>query len=183
MKKAIFFLFFASALAPAGAQETSQGGAAKSGPTMPRLFYTKEQRRVLEAVRQEVIDVEDVIDEDQFLSLEVEEDALDLAVVTNESSPEAAPRRGALVRINGYIRKKGEEGKSVFWINSEMISQEEKDVLLRRGGLDIAFDAKDGVIEGNDQYNKSEFSVKVGQVITPEGFVDETLPVVVRKTK
>jgi len=92
----ILFLFLAF---PSVAQETSATGSSADKPEMPILFFTKEQRRVLEAVRRGVVQKEDLeIESGEFVPVVLLEETIGNEVEQRQT------RRGKEIKVNALIR-------------------------------------------------------------------------------
>ena len=164
--------FFAvAAVAPVYAQESQDGAEDGARPQMPRLFFTNEQRRILEVVRQEFI-TEDNLEFAEFAPLLIEQQE------TIESEDQF--RRSRSLRVDAIIRNRG-TGGGALWINHERYSLEDISGALERDGLGGMMFESGGAISGTDSINNSRFVLKVGQNLADDGEVNETYPVVVIK--
>lgn len=150
-------------------------------PEMPRLFFSGEQRRVLEAVRQDVI-AEESFEEENFVPLILRQEQIDL-------TPEQQERTDALV-FDSFIRNRS-TGKGSWWGKEgeeRQFSTGKADDLSRQGvvqfepSTDQSKDG-DGAIVGIDRFNKTRFILKVGQQLLPDGEISETYPVVLKKNR
>lgn len=145
-------------------------------PAMPRLFYTNEQRRILEVVRQELI-AEESLEFEEFVPLVLAQQEV-LEVIAGE---ELAAREHDL-QMNAYIRNR-KSGSAVLWINDEsyQLTSEDGSGVLSFEGIDGLVMQNDGSVEGLDSPNGTRFVVRVGQKLAGDGEVNETYPVVVIK--
>ena len=151
-------------------QETvEKGGVDLQRPQMPDLFLTVEQRRILEALRQGVLN-EQVFKEDEFIPVVLREEALPEDVVRIERSND--------VKIDALVKHK-KSGKTILWVNNKSYDLDKDKALLERlDNLKIeTSDARDG-LRGYDNISKSRFNIKVGQTVNKEGVINETLPIV-----
>ena len=185
MKQKIFMMISAAVsavllLSPAwGQSAANDGGEEKASedfrPEMPRLFYTSEQRRVLEAVRQDVISEEN-FEEDTFTPLILKQEQIDL-------TPTQKVRNDPVV-FDSFIRNR-KTGKGLWWGKGEehQFSSSADDDLSRQQGILRFAPSKDGdgSIVGIDKFNKTRFILKVGQQLLPDGEISETYPVVLKK--
>ena len=177
MKKVFAFLrvFALSAMfvaAAANAQETEGDNAAAEGirPQMPRLFFTNEQRRILEVVRQEFI-TEENLEFAEFAPLLIEQ---------QETIEEEEIGRNYDLQMAAFVRNRS-SGDGVLWINNEQYSLNDVSGVLGREGLDGLSLGADGVISGADSINNSRFVVRIGQTLKGDGAVHEAYPVIIVK--
>ena len=183
------FLAAAVASAPALAQQTSEDVAeelaaelaAGQRPDMPVLFFRGEQRRVLEAVRQGVVEQED-FEIEEFVPVIIEEEIEEEEIIIPEVVEEIRRERDANYLLDAYVVNRS-SGKGIFWLNGRQLEAEEDARFLSREGLvgetegeDV--EVRDGVLHGADLFLGTRFRVKVGQVLGINGAVEETLPVV-----
>ena len=159
------------------AQETNSvsGAASDDRPAMPRLFYTNEQRRILEVVRQEFITQEN-IEFSEFTPLLIEQqETLDIE--------EVAGRQYDL-RVDAYIHNH-KSGSSVLWLNKDQyaLKKDGAGSSLSQERLNEIELSTDGTLSGVDEANKSRFFIKVGQKLTGDGEINETYPIVIIKKK
>ena len=148
-----------------------------SRPTMPNLFFTREQRRILEAIRQGVIE-KDTFVADDFLPLVI----LDEAIPEGE---EATNERSKEINIDAFIRNRS-SGNVFISANGEWLNVGEDNELLGLSGVSINADelssgADSSIVRGEDFYNSSDFELKVGQVLEKDGHINEQLPVIRKK--
>lgn len=169
-------------MAPAHGQEDqpsqSEEFGEQSRPTMPRLFFTNQQRRILEVVRQEYI-TEEVLEQQEFVPLVL---AQQEAV---EEVDELAFTRENNFRINAFVRNR-KTGSGIVWLNNARYELgDNTGILFREEGLSELMPdaATDGSITGVDTYNNSRFVLKVGQSLATDGEVNEVYPVVIVKKK
>ena len=177
MKKVFAFLrvFALSAMfvaAAANAQEAEDDNAAAEGirPQMPRLFFTNEQRRILEVVRQEFI-TEENLEFAEFAPLLIEQ---------QETIEEEEIGRNYDLQMAAFVRNRS-SGDGVLWINNEQYSLNDVSGVLGREGLDGLSLGADGVISGADSINNSRFVVRIGQTLKGDGAVHEAYPVIIVK--
>ena len=175
MKKFLFstivFLVF-----PSVAQETAVVVSTEANnPEMPALFFTKEQRRVLEAVRRGVVQKEDLeIDSGNFVPVVLLEETL-----ADVDDRQQINRKNE-IQINALIRNRT-TGKSRVWLNGEQVEIDGDNDLLRADGLVVnSQGVNSAAISGNDEFSNSRFEAKVGQIINIDGKIDESLPVILR---
>ena len=182
MKKTLFLLPVVAALffSAATAQETSAVGNADGAdsPVMPGLFFTAEQRRILEAVRRGVVRKED---------LEIADENLVPVVLLEESLGGIVEQERRIVRkreikIDAFIRSRS-TGKARVWLNGKEIEIGDDNDLLQASGLVITNeDVGRSFLAGSDEFNGSRFEARVGQIINVDGRIDEGLPVVLKRT-
>ena len=154
-------------------------------PQMGALFYSVEERRILEAIRQGVVEEEE---------LEFTEDILPVVVV-QEALPEEdeKPReRSQPLKVDAMIIRRStgdasvwvsEGGKLVkFQVNPETggrlggkAMEARAGVLVEQGDISV-----DGV-QGVDVFNNRRFRLRVGQILGTRGELDESYPIVIRK--
>lgn len=120
-------------------------------PEMPVLFFRGEQRRVLEAVRQGVVE-EDDFDIEEFVPVVIIEDALP------QAEGEVQRRRARQIYIDAYIVNKS-TGQNTFWFNGRRLTYEgSRELLEQEGifleGLDAPVD-EDVVVEGLENLQSS----------------------------
>lgn len=170
--------------APVYAQSTAEDAPVTAGildesgaqrPNMPALFFTVEQRRLLEAVRQEFISSEDLAI-DEFVPLVLRQNLVE------EEEEEETNLRGRSVQINALIRNRA-TGQTSLWLNGEEFDLQDKSGVLGDEGLtELAPATADNgsvSVVGTDSFNLSRFVLKVGQRLSGSGEVDETYPVVI----
>lgn len=166
-------------------ESSSVRSSSDQRPEMPNLFFRKEQRRVLEAVRQGVVEEED-FDIDEFVPVVIIEDALP------EEIEEETRQRGEDLSIDAYIVNRN-TGSKVLWVNGKQIDlQEDSEYLTSRGivvnaddveGVADSLRIENGVVKADDAFSNAKFEAKVGQVIGAVGGVEESLPVVIVKSR
>lgn len=163
--------------------QSATDDAEQRRPSMPNLFFRQEQRRVLEAVRQGVVQEQD-FEVQGFVPVVILEEVLDADLPVEE---QVVLTRDQSVRFDAYIVSH-KTGKTVLWVNGQPLKLEDDlDVLYRDGvavgeveGEEVeAF--SNGVLQGDDNYSRSGFKMRVGQVLSTDGFVEETLPIVIKK--
>ncbi len=156
-----------------------QDGLASDGfetrPGMPRLFFTNQQRRILEVIRQEYV-TEETLDHQEFVPFVLEQQEVaevDDAEFTRESD----------FRVDAFVRNR-KTGSSVVWLNNQQYELGDKSGILTREGLaELGADSAAAGVTGRDIYNNSRFVLKVGQSLVADGEVIETYPVVIVKKK
>ena len=176
------------ALSPAPALAQTEADALQEEeqrPQMGALFYSVEERRILEAIRQGVVEEEE---------LEFTEDILPVVVV-QEALPEEdeKPReRSQPLKVDAMIIRRStgdasvwvsEGGKLVkFQVNPETggrlggkAMEARAGVLVEQGDISV-----DGV-QGVDVFNNRRFRLRVGQILGTRGELDESYPIVIRK--
>ena len=179
-------LLLAFSPAPAFAQTESDAlQEEEQRPQMGALFYSVEERRILEAIRQGVVEEEE---------LEFTEDILPVVVV-QEALPEEdqKPReRSQPLKVDAMIIRRStgdasvwvtEGGKLVkFQVNRETdgllggkAMETRAGVLVEQEGISV-----DGV-QGVDVFNNRRFRLRVGQILGTRGELDESYPIVIRR--
>ena len=175
-----------SPAAPALAQtESDTLQEEEQRPQMGALFYSVEERRILEAIRQGVVEEEE---------LEFTEDILPVVVV-QEALPEEdeKPReRSQPLKVDAMIIRRStgdasvwvsEGGKLVkFQVNPETGGRLGGKAMEARAGVrveqgDISVDG----VQGVDVFNNRRFRLRVGQILGTRGELDESYPIVIRK--
>ncbi|MGI9307111.1 MAG: hypothetical protein ACR2P5_07405 [Gammaproteobacteria bacterium] len=147
----------------------------RSRPVMPRLFFSNEQRRILEVVRQEFI-TEAALEFEEFVPFVLAQQELVEEV-------EDVFLRNEDFRVDALVRNR-KTGAGAMWLNSDQYGFEDVSGALNREGLTEIAPELDGTsIVGIDIFNNSRFVVKVGQKLIKDGEVDETYPVVIVKRK
>lgn len=166
--------------APAALGQETQDGLEGNGfetrPAMPRLFFTNQQRRILEVIRQEYV-TEETLDHQEFVPFVLEQqEVADVA--------EAEFIRETDFRVDAFVRNR-KTGSSLIWLNNQQYELGDASGILTREGLsELGADAAEvGGLTGRDVYNNSRFVVKVGQSLVADGDVVETYPVVIVKKK
>ena len=176
------------ALSPAPALAQTEADALQEEeqrPQMGALFYSVEERRILEAIRQGVVEEEE---------LEFTEDILPVVVV-QEALPEEdeKPReRSQPLKVDAMIIRRStgdasvwvsEGGKLVkFQVNPETGGRLGGKAMEARAGVlveqeDISVDG----VQGVDVFNNRRFRLRVGQILGTRGELDESYPIVIRK--
>ncbi|MDM5146813.1 hypothetical protein NQX30_00205 [Candidatus Persebacteraceae bacterium Df01] len=158
-------------------QGVNAGIKIDSAPNMPALFFTAEQRRILEAIRQGAV-AEESLQLDEFIPLILVEEIF--------STVNEAPEQGRTedIRVNAFIYNNNKK-QAVLWLNGESYtSQEQNDFFSRENISEVSvLKSGTGEIVGIDHANNSKFVVKVGQKLSSDGGVDETYPVILVKKK
>ena len=182
----------ASMIAPiAFAQEDAAPvRAITTGRPMLKVFYSQEQRRVLEAIRQGIVPSSDQFNESAVLILEETIVPSDVGgFLEVEDVVEEIDRPD--VSLIGYIRSKKSIG-GTYWSRFEGVSTNELRIAPDEENEDFASESvSDGTLVlgnvpdseelvGLDRKTNSRFSLKVGQGITNAGALYETLPVIRR---
>ena len=187
MQKYKFFVLVAIMLPiPLYAQSTSDPEEVVNGqqsrPEMPGLFFHKEQRRVLEAVRQGVVQEQD-FDIEEFVPVVILEEILpeEIEQIVVGDLPQRQQRAQAY-NFDAYVLNR-KNGNAMLWLNGKRIDIEKDTDLLARQGIIVQseeedFGIKNGIFYGSDVYNSSNFEIKVGQSIGIDGGVEERLPVI-----
>ena len=188
LRRAVFWLA-AAAVAAAFAFPAAvfgQGLAsdeAEQGPPMGALFFTAEERRILEAIRQGVVEEEE---------LEFTEDILPVVVI-QEALPdedEIQERSGPL-QVDWLIVRRSTGDAVVRIGNKEYRTDEEAQdgvlggLQLQRQGVVIERgDINGNILRGVDTFNNRRFELKIGQILGANGQLNEgdSYPVVIRKT-
>ena len=155
---------------------TEEDSSGASRPVMPSLFYSNEQRRILEILRQGYIASDSALEFEEYAPLVLVQEEL---VITEEN-----PGRGQDLQINAFIRNT-KTGKSSIWINGQERRVEDlTDERNREGLVDLNIQrADDGSIigDGIDSINRSRFQLRVGQTLEKQGEISETYPIVIVK--
>ncbi len=154
------------------AQSVSEDEAGR--PEMGTLFLRPDQRRILEGIRQGVVE-EEVITNVAFTPILVFEDTL-------PQDGEKQKIRSTVYKINALITNR-RTGKTTALIGEREVELDKPDAQLQRDGLSINLSDSHAVLEGSDDFSRSKFEVKVGQSIGTDGQINESLPVVVHHTK
>ena len=188
---AVFFAL--SSAAPAFAQEEDGDAAAAATPAaadqrpqMGALFYTVEERRILEAIRQGVVEEEE---------LEFTEDILPVVVVQEalpDENEQIIRERSKSLKVDAMIIRR-KTGDASVWINEEgkvlefQVNPESGDRLggkalaVRAGILVDKDDISVGGVQGVDVFNNRRFRLQVGQILGTRGELDDSYPIVIRK--
>ena len=172
-------VFVVAAFSAYGQSNEDASAVAADGPAMPTLFFTGEQRRLLEAVRQEFISHEDLAI-DEFVPLVLRQELVELEDESEENL------RGKSVQINALVRNR-QTGRAKIWLNGEQFDLRDSSGVLDRDGLSAlgsgTTDSGSLSIVGTDTFNLSRFVLKVGQRLSGDGEVDETYPVIIIRKK
>jgi hypothetical protein len=177
MKRTAFFFLILSLSAHAGAQEASTSGLEAERPNMPRLFFNPAQRRILEAIRQGVVEDD---------ALQVPE--IDLIVFTEEGLPDPQQEgevrtRQVNLKIDSLIRNRS-NGKTYLRVNNELLDVEKDSDVLSNQGIVLTLEVDDPYsLGGSDEYSDSDFRLKLGQIIGTRGEIEESLPVIKKHQK
>ena len=167
-------MFFSSAFAEEELEAESKNRA--SGEvTMPSLFYTNEQRRLLEIVRQEIV-TESQLDFDEFVPLVLQHSEEDFADLPDELNK---PVRTNELKFNAYI-KNNSSGTGYLWINNVAYPMNDENNFIKKDTAleSLSFLKNDTGLIGKDTSSNSRFMVKVGQKISTNGDLLETYPVI-----
>ena len=161
-------------VAPEGEGEEEEEGR-RSGPEMQRLFFTAEQRRVLEALRQGLVESE-LLEDDEFVPVVLREEAF----IADEEEEVIVERGDEALRFTGMVRRNS-DGKAFIWINGgePLDVGEEAEYLDKVRNLVLTEEQTihEG-ITGIDKFTRRRFKVLIGQSISTDGQVREDLPVV-----
>ena len=179
-----------SPAAPALAQEEDAAAAAPAAadqrPQMGALFYTVEERRILEAIRQGVVEEEE---------LEFTEDILPVVVVQEtlpDENEQVIRERSKPLKVDAMIIRR-KTGDASVWINEGgevvefQVNPENGDRLggkvlpVRAGVLVDKSDISAGGVVGVDVFNNRRFRLQVGQILGTRGELDDSYPIVIRK--
>ena len=135
-----------------------------------RLFFTAEERNVLEAVRQGIVDPRILRTEDDvFIATQIELPDIIFKVRKNEETNTFA--REQLLKYGGIIRKSNSESADIF-INGSRISPNEVEQLETELGIKFRTDRDDGaVLLTEDVLFKNNISLRRGDIIEREGQV------------
>ena len=170
--------FFAAAQTAADAQE--KPAEDKSRPSMPRLFFDSEQRRILEVLRQDIIS-QDSSEFEEFVPVVFPQERLiDEELDAGIDNASTFQREQDVIRMNAFIRNR-KTGDAAFWINGEKFEVADGAGVLRREGLrSVQADeaAGGGAITGVDSVSNARFVLKVGQQLGRDGEVSENYTVV-----
>ena len=147
-------------------------------PGMPGLFFSNEQRRILEVVRQEIIS-EESLDFDEFVPLVLTQQE---GVEQQETSAVEATR-GHDVQLNAYVHNRS-SGSGFVWINNVAYPLEDTEGFLQRQDYleNLSFNEA-GEMTGTDTANNSRFILRVGQKLASNGDATETYPVIIVKKR
>lgn len=157
-------------------QSESIESGGETRPVMPSLFYSNEQRRILEILRQGYIASDSALEFEEYAPLVLVQEEL---VIEEEN-----PGREQDLQINAFIRNT-KTGKSLIWLNGQ--ARQLEDLADERNGEGLVnFNihlADDGSIVGDgiDSINQSKFQLKVGQTLEKQGEISETYPIVIVK--
>ena len=165
----------------AGAQDENVAGSGEDArPEMSALFFTIEQRRILEALRQEV-STEENIQIDELAPVVLPEETLSSVdvVITEEGK-----QRELDISVDAYLRNH-KNGKIVLWLNGVQYRLDKQSEFLENEGIMSLSAGEHNLVRvyGVDKFNKSKFVLKVGQRLNMDGGVDESYPVVIIKKK
>ena len=179
-----------SPAAPVLAQEEDAAAAAPAAadqrPQMGALFYTVEERRILEAIRQGVVEEEE---------LEFTEDILPVVVVQEtlpDENEQIIRERSKPLKVDAMIIRR-KTGDASVWINEGgevvefQVNPENDDRLggkvlpVRAGVLVDKSDISAGGVVGVDVFNNRRFRLQVGQILGTRGELDDSYPIVIRK--
>lgn len=177
----------ALALAPAPAalaQSGEQAEEEEQRPQMGALFYTVEERRILEAIRQGVVEEEE---------LEFTEDIQPIVVIQEVLPEEEKIReRAQPLKLDALIVRRSTGDASVwvteggesreFRVNAQTDNRLGGKVLETRAGVvvDKQNISVDGMV-GVDEFNNRRFRLQVGQILGTRGELDDSYPIVIRK--
>ena len=175
---------------PAVAQtETTAGQPAADAdedqrPQMGAFFYTVEERRILEAIRQGVVEEEE---------LEFNEDIQPIVVIQEVLPDEEKIRvRAKPLKVDAMIIRRATGDASVwvneggellqFQVNAKTENRLGGKVLETRAGVVVDKEnvSVDGLV-GVDTFNNRRFHLQVGQILGTRGELDDSYPIVIRK--
>lgn len=175
---------------PAVAQtETAAGQPAADAdedqrPQMGAFFYTVEERRILEAIRQGVVEEEE---------LEFNEDIQPIVVIQEVLPDEEKIRvRAKPLKVDAMIIRRATGDASVwvneggellqFQVNAKTENRLGGKVLETRAGVVVDKEnvSVDGLV-GVDTFNNRRFHLQVGQILGTRGELDDSYPIVIRK--
>ena len=177
MKRTIFFFLTLSLCVYANAQEALTSGVEADRPNMPGLFFNPAQRRILEAIRQGVVEDD---------ALQVPE--IDLIVFAEEALPDPQQEgeermRQVDLKIDSLIRNRS-NGKTYLRVNNELLDVEKDSDVLSNQGIVLTLEVDDPYsVRGSDEYSESRFQLKLGQIIGTRGEIEESLPVIKKHQK
>ena len=169
---------------PAAAQTGQSAAEEDQRPQMGAFFYTVEERRILEAIRQGVVEEEE---------LEFNEDIQPIVVI-QEVLPEDEKirERAKPLKVDAMIIRRSTGDASVwvneggdlleFQVNAKTENRLGGKVLETRAGVVVDKEnvSADG-LEGVDTFNNRRFRLQVGQVLGTRGELDDSYPIVIRK--
>ena len=173
---------------PAATQTTGTAGQSEAEEDqrqqMGAFFYTVEERRILEAIRQGVVEEEE---------LEFNEDIQPIVVIQEVLPEEDEIRvRSQPLKVDAMIIRRAtgdasiwvtEGGKALeFRVSAETENRLGGKVLETRAGVVVDKEniSVDG-LEGVDTFNNRRFRLQVGQVLGVRGELDDSYPIVIRK--
>ncbi len=172
--------------APAWAQEEQETAPAageatprQTGPEMQRLFYSAEQRRVLEALRQGLVE-SDFLEDEEFVPVVLREEAF----LEGEEEAIVVDRGETALDFGAMVRRRS-DGKTFLWINGTRFDVEKDGEFLEKvRNLILRTDqvGAEGVV-GIDKFTSRKFKIQVGQFISTDGQIRESLPVIVKHSK
>lgn len=179
-------LLLAAALAVPGVPGTAlaqDDTIAREEGDMLRLFFTSEQRRILEAVRQGLLKDEDLdrvqeIATAALMEFEAEtsgEEQLEIGEFLDFDVPEVRERgRSVNLAVDGFIRVG--DRNSTLLVNGQMM---EADELYNMQGIEVnRFRGdSDGSVLAVDMVSRKRIVLKPGQTISTSGSVEENLAV------
>ena len=139
----------------------------KARPRMPDLFLTVEQRRILEALRQGVLDAEK-LEEESFVPVVLREELLEKI--------DEKPERSGEIKLDAFIRHK-KSGKRFLWLNDKSYDLDKDKALIERSNY-LRIEDSDNSLAGVDGVSRVRFDIKVGQSINETGLVNESLPII-----
>ncbi len=178
-------LLLAAALAAPGAPALAQQDEtiAREEGDMLRLFFTSEQRRILEAVRQGLLKDEDLdrvqeIATAALMEFEAEtsgEEQLEIGEFLDFDVPEVRERgRSVNLAVDGFIRVG--DRNSTLLVNGQMMEAAD---LLNMQGIEVNHfkSDSDGAVLAVDMVSRKRIVLKPGQTISTSGNVEENLAV------
>ena len=190
VKKIAALLVAALLAAPAGpAWAQNEQGAAiaaeeEQRPQMGALFYTVEERRILEAIRQGVVEEEELEFTEEILPVVVVQEALPEEDEIRERAKPLKVDAMIIRRATGDASVWVNEGGKIleFQVNPQTGDRLGGKVLETNAGVvvDKAQISADG-LEGIDLFNNRRFRLQVGQILGTRGGLDDSYPIVIRK--
>ncbi len=184
MRKISLWLLAGALCGGAYAQQTDEvqvedEAESQNRPGMPALFFSNEQRRILEVVRQEIIS-EESLDFDEFVPLVLTQSG---TVEQQDTASEVSSIRSHDVQLNAYVQNRS-SGSGFVWINNVAYPLADTEGFLQREDYleNLSFNEA-GEMTGLDIANNSRFVLRVGQKLAGNGDATETYPVIIVKKR